>query len=54
LLDGLEPKEAKPGIVLGSSLPKEETFRALRTKVAADSSGISCAAKSAGRHSSAD
>ena len=26
LLDGLEPKEAKPGIVLDSSLPKEGAF----------------------------
>ena len=52
LLKGLELKEAKLRIMLASSLLKEETFRALRKKIATDSSRISCAAKLAGCHSS--
>ena len=38
LLESLEPKEAKSSILLDSSLPKEDYFRAVRTKIATDSS----------------
>ena len=50
-VNSLELKEAKLGIVPNSSLLKEETFWALRKKIAADLLGISCAAKSADHHS---